>query len=324
MDELTFEGRVAIVTGAGGGLGLEYARHLAARGASVVVNDIGVSLDGGGGSDTAAKAVVAEIESEGGTAVADTNTVATAEGGAALVQTALDSFGRVDIVVNNAGILRDKMFHKLTSDLLDPVLAVHLKGAFYVTGPAWRVMREQGYGRVVNTCSTSGLFGNIGQANYAAAKTGLVGFTRVLALEGARHGIKANIIIPGALTRMTPAGIVEDPSRLAPELVAPVVAWLAHEDCPATGEMFRAAGGRVSRCFIAMTEGYENPALRPEDVRDAFAQIMDTAAFTIPGEAVPTPEPEPADVRDWTDATLAEVAVAVMAANPLDAGGHAD
>jgi NAD(P)-dependent dehydrogenase (short-subunit alcohol dehydrogenase family) len=289
MDDLSFAGRVAIVTGAGGGLGREYACLLAARRAQVVVNDLGVTLDGQGGTDTTARAVVAEIEARGGTAVADTNSVATAEGGAALVQTALDAFGRVDIVVNNAGILRDQMFHKLSADLLDPVLDVHLRGAFHVTGPAWRVMREQGYGRVVNTCSTSGLFGNLGQANYAAAKTGLIGLTRVLALEGARYGIKANIIVPGAATRMTPAGVVDDPDRLRPELVAPVVAWLVHEQCPVSGEMFRAAGGRVSRCFIAMTEGYENPALSPEDVRDAFAQIMDTTDFAIPGQAVPVP-----------------------------------
>ena len=190
MAELGFDGKVAIVTGAGGGLGRQHALLLASRGARVVVNDLGGSVSGVGADAGPAEAVASEIRSAGGEAVADGHSVSSPEGGEAVVQTALDMFGRVDIVVNNAGILRDKTFHNLTPDLLEPVLDVHLKGAFYVTRPAWIRMREQGYGRVVNTSSNSGILGNFGQSNYGAAKMGLVGFTRVLAAEGAKHNIR--------------------------------------------------------------------------------------------------------------------------------------
>ena len=203
MTDLGFDGKVAIITGAGGGLGREHALEFARRGARVVVNDLGGSVDGTGNSTGPAADVVAEIEALGGEAVADGNSVATPEGGEAIVQTAIDNFGRIDIVVNNAGILRDKTFHNMTDELLTPVVDVHLKGAFYVTKPAWVHFREQGYGRVINTSSNSGLLGNFGQTNYAAAKMGLVGFTRVLAAEGAKYNINANAIAPVARTRMT-------------------------------------------------------------------------------------------------------------------------
>ena len=197
MTDIRFDGRVAIVTGAGGGLGREHALLLAARGAKVVVNDLGGAVDGTGGSAGPAERTAKEIEGLGGVAVADANTVATPEGGKAIVDTAMEAFGRVDVVVNNAGILRDKAFHNLTPELLDPVLDVHLKGAFHVTRPAWARMREAGYGRVLLTASNAGILGNFGQANYGAAKMGLVGLARVLAQEGARYGIKVSVKLSG-------------------------------------------------------------------------------------------------------------------------------
>ena len=196
MDELGFDGKVAIVTGAGRGLGKQHALLLASRGARVVVNDTGGSLDGDGTDASLAESVAQEIRDAGGEAVADTHSVATAEGGEAIVQAALEAFDGVDIVVNNAGILRDKTVQNMTPDLLGPVIDVHLKGAFHVTRPAWIKMRDQRYGRVVNTSSNSGILGNFGQTNYGAAKMGLVGLTRVLAAEGARYNIKVNAIAP--------------------------------------------------------------------------------------------------------------------------------
>src|ERR1700746_1376796 len=258
MADLGYDGRVAIITGAGGGLGREHAVLLASRGAQVVINDLGGSVSGEGGDEGPAHTTAKEIQDLGGVAVADTNSVDTPEGGQAIVQTAIDNFGRVDIVINNAGILRDKAFHNMTPELLDPVLDVHLKGAFYVTRPAWVKMREQGYGRVVNTSSNSGILGNFGQTNYGAAKMGLVGLTRVLAAEGARYNIKVNAIAPLARTRMTQDVLGEAVGLLEPELVSPVLAWLVHEDVPVTGEVYSVGGGRVARFFIGMTQGYYN------------------------------------------------------------------
>jgi len=229
--------------------------------------------------------VVDEITAAGGEAVADTNSVATRDGGEAIVQTAVDAFGKVDIVVNNAGILRDKSFHNLTPDLVEAVLDVHLKGAFYVTLPAWRLMREAGYGRVVNTSSNAGLFGNFGQANYGAAKAGLMGLANVLAIEGERFDIKANVVAPIAGTRMTREIFGEELSeQLDPAQVAPVVAWLAHEDCPVSGHVYSVAAGRVARLFMGMTNGYvkRGAPLTPEDVRDHLDEIEDTDGFTMP------------------------------------------
>ncbi len=283
MAELGYDGKVAIITGAGGGLGREHALLLASRGALVVVNDLGGSVDGSGGSAGPAQKVVDEIKALGGEAVADTNSVATPEGGEAIVQTAIDTFGRVDIVINNAGILRDKAFHNMTPDLMNPVFDVHLKGAFHVTRPAFARMREQGYGRIVSTSSAAGVFGNFGQTNYGAAKMGLVGFTRVLAVEGAKYNIKANAIAPLALTRMTEdimgPGLKD---KLDPKFVAPIVAWLAHEDCPVSGEVYSVGGGRVARVFIAETQGYYDPELSLESVRDHFDQIRDETGYAVP------------------------------------------
>jgi NAD(P)-dependent dehydrogenase (short-subunit alcohol dehydrogenase family) len=284
---LGFDGRVAIITGAGGGLGRAHALLLASRGAMVVVNDLGGTVSGAGGDTTdrgPAARVVDEIESAGGVAVADTSSVATLEGGAAIVQTAIDTFGRVDIVVNNAGILRDKSFHNLTPDLLDPVLDVHLRGAFNVTIPAWRHMRAQGYGRIVNTTSASGLLGNFGQANYAAAKMGLWGLTKVLAIEGASHGILANAIAPIALTRMTEELFSSLAPHLLPERVASVVAYLAHESCGLSGEALSCAGGRVARFFVGLTDGYFDADLAPEGVAANIATILSEADYWVPSD----------------------------------------
>ncbi|HEX7095912.1 MAG TPA: SDR family oxidoreductase [Acidimicrobiales bacterium] len=282
MEELGFDGRVAIVTGAGGGLGRAHALELARRGARVVVNDVGGAVDGTGGDAGAAAKVVEEIRAIGGEAVANTDSVATPEGGAAIVASAIEAFGRVDIVINNAGILRDKAFHNLTPELLDPVIDVHLKGAFHVTRAAWPHLREQAYGRVVCTSSNSGILGNFGQSNYGAAKMGLVGLTRVLAIEGAKHNIKANAIAPVAFTRMTADLMPGLEDELNPELVTPVVVFLAHEDCPVTGEIYSAGGGVVARFFIGLTQGYVNRELTAEDVRDHLEQIRDERGYLVP------------------------------------------
>ncbi|MCU4183818.1 SDR family oxidoreductase [Acidiferrimicrobium sp. IK] len=282
MADIGFDGKVAIITGAGGGLGRQHALLLASRGARVVVNDLGGSVSGDGSDKGPAETVVAEINDAGGEAVADGNSVSTPEGGEALVNTAIEAFGRVDIVVNNAGILRDKTFHNMTPELLEPVIDVHLKGAFYVTKPAWLKFREQGYGRVVNTSSNSGILGNFGQSNYGAAKMGLVGLTRVLAAEGAKYNIKVNAIAPIAKTRMTEELLGAGADRFQPELVSPVVAWLAHEDVPVTGEVYTVGAGRVARFFIGMTEGYFNPKLTVEDVVEHWDQIRDESGYTVP------------------------------------------
>ncbi len=282
MADIGFDGRVAIITGAGGGLGREHALLLAARGAQVVVNDLGGSVSGEGGSAGPAHTTAKEIEDLGGAAVADTNSVASPESGAAIVDTAMQAFGRVDIVINNAGILRDKTFQNMTPELLDPVIDVHLKGAFNVTRPAWIQMRAQSYGRIINTSSNAGILGNFGQSNYGSAKMGLVGLTRVLAAEGAKYNIKANAIAPVAKTRMTEDLLGAMADNLDPALVSPIAAWLAHEDCPVTGEVYSAAGGRIARFFIGLTDGYYNPKLTVEDVRDHFEQIRSDDSYIIP------------------------------------------
>jgi NAD(P)-dependent dehydrogenase (short-subunit alcohol dehydrogenase family) len=302
MTDLRFDGRVAIVTGSGGGLGKSHALLLASRGARVVVNDVGGSVTGQGSDTRPAEQLAREIKDNGGEAVADVNSVATAEGGAAIVRTAIDNFGRVDIVVNNAGILRDKMFEDTTADLVDPVLDVHLKGAFNVTRPAFVAMQKQGYGRIVNISSASGILGSPAKSNYAAAKTGLIGLTRVLAAEGAAYHIKANLLSPIAYTRMlaysleVPEADVQLGSEaeqakeqltkmftgtLDPGLVSPAVAFLAHEDCPVSGELYTAGGGQVSRWFIGRTRGYFNQHLTIEDVAENFSQIRAEAGYTV-------------------------------------------
>jgi NAD(P)-dependent dehydrogenase (short-subunit alcohol dehydrogenase family) len=283
MADLGFDGKVAIITGAGGGLGRSHALELAKRGALIVVNDLGGTMDGTGADASAAQKVVDEITAAGGEAVANHDSVATPEGGKAIVDTAIEAFGRVDIVINNAGILRDKSFHNMTPDLVDPVLDVHLRGAFNVTQPAYVHMKEQGYGRIVSTASGAGIFGNFGQANYGAAKMGLAGFTRVLAVEGAKNNIKANVIAPVAKSRMTEDLMGDLVERFAPEFVSPLVAWLVHEDVPVTGEIYSVGAGHIARVFLGVTPGYTNTGdLTAEDVRDHFDTIRDEAGYFVP------------------------------------------
>lgn len=284
---MTFDGEVAIVTGAGRGLGRCHALELARRGARVVVNDLGGTVDGSGASTSAAQAVVDEITAAGGTAIAETSSVATEDGGAAIVAAAMDAFGRVDILVNNAGILRDAAFKNMTADQVDAVIAVHLLGAFNVTRAVWPVMRERNYGRIVHTTSGTGLFGNFGQANYGAAKMGLVGMMHVLSIEGARNNIAVNAIAPIARTRMTKDIMGEAGKAMDPELVTPVVVYLAHRYCDRTAHVYSVGGGKVSRVFIGVTSGIEDPALTAESVADSIDTIDDPSAFVIRGGPAP-------------------------------------
>jgi NAD(P)-dependent dehydrogenase (short-subunit alcohol dehydrogenase family) len=279
MADIGFDNRVAIVTGAGGGLGRCHALELARRGARLVINDLGGAVDGSGSDATPAQKVVQEIEALGGEAVANGDSVGTPEGGAAIVQAALDAFGRIDIVVNNAGILRDKTFHKMEQSDIDSVIDVHLRGAFHVTRPAWTHMREQGYGRVVMTSSNAGILGNFGQTNYGAAKMGLVGFTNVLAVEGAKYNIKVNAIAPVARTRMTEDILGPLAEKLNPEQISPVVAWLASEDCPVSGEVYSCGGGTVARFFVGLTKGIFEPGLTVETIRDRWDEIRDQTGY---------------------------------------------
>lgn len=284
--EITFDGRVAIVTGAGGGLGRDYALELARRGARVVVNDVGANVDGSGRSEKAADTVVEEIMSAGGEAVASYASVAEAESGASIVDTAMERFGTVDVLVSNAGILRDRSFAKLTSQELEAVLDVHLRGAFHVAQPAFRVMKENGYGRLVFASSNAGLLGNFGQSNYAAAKMGLVGLSNVVAIEGGKYGIRSNVIAPVARTRMTEDLLGPLSQAGDPALVVPMVVYLASEACAVTREIYSAGAGRYARFFIGATQGWftrerasaEDVASHLEEIRavDAY-QILDSA-----------------------------------------------
>ena len=284
MSDLRFDGRVAIITGAGGGLGRSHALELARRGARVLVNDLGGAVDGSGSSQTAADRVVDEITAFGGIAAANHDSVATSQGGQAIVQAAIDAFGRVDIVVNNAGILRDKAFHNMDDTMIQSVIDVHLKGAFYVSQPAYRLMREQGYGRIVNTSSASGLFGNFGQANYGAAKAGLAGLTRVLAIEGASHGIKVNAIAPLAATRMTGDILGDLAAKVSPDSVSPLVAYLTHEECAVNGHVYSVAGGRIARIFVAETDGVVLGENTAEEIRSRLPliDVMDVEHAHLP------------------------------------------
>ena len=279
MAEIRFDGRVAIVTGAGGGLGRSHALELARRGAAVVVNDLGGAVDGSGGCSSAAQAVVAEIEAAGGRAVADGGSVTDDEGVRHLVATAMEAFGRVDVLVANAGILRDKTFAKTELADFESVVNVHLMGTVKPARALWPIMREQGYGRIVVTTSSSGLYGNFGQANYGAAKMALVGLMNTLKLEGARDDIRINAIAPIAATRMTqdlmPETVLE---QLRPEYVTPGVIRLAAEDAP-NGFILGAGAGAFAAVRIYETEGVALPRdrLTAEAVRDAWDAICDPA-----------------------------------------------
>ncbi len=278
MSELRFDGRVAVVTGAGRGLGCAYAQLLASRGAKVVVNDSGGSLAGAGVDTGPAEQVVAEITAAGGEAVACTASVATREGGQAIVQTALDHFGGIDILIHNAGNVRRGSLKEMSYEDFDAVLDVHLRGAFNVVRQAFPVMCAAGYGRIVLTSSIGGLYGNHTVANYAAAKAGVIGLSNVAALEGAADGVMCNVIVPAAVTRMA-AGI--DTSAyppMGPELVAPVVGWLVHESCSVSGEAFIALAGRVARVVMAESPGVYRPAWTIEDVGEHLDAIRNIKA----------------------------------------------
>ncbi|MFQ5555730.1 MAG: SDR family NAD(P)-dependent oxidoreductase [Acidimicrobiia bacterium] len=282
-----FQDRVAIVTGAGGGVGRSHALLLSQLGAAVVVNDLGGSVHGEGASSSAADGVVAEIHAAGGVAVAEHSSVATPEGGRAIVAKAIEEFGKVDVLVNNAGILRDRSFLNLETAEAHAVLDVHLRGAFYVSQPAFAHMREQGYGRIVMTSSGSGLFGNFGQANYGAAKLGLVGLMNVLKLEGAKYDIKVNTIAPIAWTRMTEELLGPLGEKFAPESVSPAVAYLASEECELSGEVWSVGGGSVSRVFVALADGYlkhidSDGPLTVDDVAAHLEEIRSEDEYIVP------------------------------------------
>jgi NAD(P)-dependent dehydrogenase (short-subunit alcohol dehydrogenase family) len=284
MDPISFDGRTAIVTGAGGGLGRAYARELARRGARVVVNDLGGAVDGTGEGTRAADVVVEEIVSAGGEAVANYDSVSTPESGASIVETAVDAFGGVDIVINNAGILRDRSFANMTLEEITAVLDVHLRGAFFVSQPAFRVMKESGYGRFVFTASNAGILGNFGQANYGAAKMGLVGLSNVLAIEGMKYGITSNVIAPVARTRMTEDLLGPFADLVDPDQVMPMVVYLCSETNEFTHEIFSAGGGRYARFFVGVNQGWfagKGRVPSVEELAEHIATVRDIDEYQV-------------------------------------------
>jgi len=276
------DGKVAIVTGSGGGIGREHALALAAAGAAVVVNDLGGTRDGSGAGHSMADAVVEEIRKAGGTAVANYDSVSTVAGGQGILKTAVDAFGRVDVLVNNAGILRDKTLAKMSEAEWDSVIAVHLKGAFCVTQPVFQRMREQeSGGSIINTSSTSGLEGNFGQTNYGAAKAGIAGLTRCLALEGQKFGIRVNAIAPVALTRMTedlPMAKNEAfKERMSPKHVAPLIVFLASDlSKDVTKKIFFVGGGQISEMRLTRTAGVtkKDGVWTPDEIAKQLDRIL--------------------------------------------------
>lgn len=304
MESIRFDGRVAIVTGAGNGLGRDYALSLARRGAKVVVNDLGVDTRGqslGQDSVSAAEAVVIDIEAAGGEAVACHESCATREGGKAIVDAAVDAFGRVDILIHNAGFLRNAPFETLSDEHIQSINDVHLMAGFYVGQPAYRIMKKQGYGRILLTSSASALFGTPWQANYAAAKMGLVGLVNVIALEGAKYGISANALLPCGSGRLGRPGGADWPEdfqeqstpgmellfpAMQNKFVTPMALWLVSERCQTTHSMYSATAGRFARVFIGATSGWMSdyePAPTPEDIGLHMAEIDDIENFDIPG-----------------------------------------
>ncbi|HZQ33599.1 MAG TPA: SDR family NAD(P)-dependent oxidoreductase [Mycobacterium sp.] len=286
MGEFRFDDRVAVVTGAGRGLGRAYSTLLASCGAKVVVNDSGSTLTGDGADARPADEVVGEITAAGGDAVASSESVVTSDGGRAIVETALEAYGRIDILIHNAGIVRSAPLKKMTSEDFDAVLDVHLRGAFHVVRATFPVMCDAGYGRIVLTSSIGGLYGNHGVANYAAAKAGVIGLTNVVALEGAAEGVKCNAIVPAAVTRMAEGVDTSSYPPMGPDLVAPVVAWLAHESCSVTGEVLVAIAGRVAKLVISETPGVHRPSWTIADV-DEYMPAIRSAIAPVTFAAVP-------------------------------------
>ena len=280
MKKISYDGKVVIVTGAGAGLGREYALEFARRGAQVVVNDLGVAVNGSGATNSAADRVVEEIKKEGGKAVANYDSVATVDGGKSIVSTALNTFGRIDVLVNNAGFLKDKSFNKMSIDEWDAVMGVHLRGAFCVTQPAVAAMREQGYGRIILTSSTSGIFGNFGQSNYAAAKMGVVGLMNVLKLETAKYNIHINTIAPNAYSRMTESLLPQElASKLQAKFNVPMVVYLCSEECKENGSIFIMGAGWYAKtaiiCAPGVCLGDGSRDIYAEEIRENFAGITD-------------------------------------------------
>jgi NAD(P)-dependent dehydrogenase (short-subunit alcohol dehydrogenase family) len=274
MGELRFDGRVAVITGAGRGLGRAYALLLGARGAKVVVNDIGGAMSGEGVDAGPAEQVAQEIKAAGGEAVACVESVATPAGGQAIIQAALDHYGRIDVLVHNAGNVRYGGLKEISQEDFRAVVDVHLHGAFHVVRPAFPLMCQAGYGRIVLTSSIGGLYGNASVVNYAVSKAGMIGLSNVVAIEGAADGVKCNAILPGAITRMA-EGLDTSayPSTMGPEMVAPVVGYLAHESCAVTGELLVSVAGRVARAYVVETPGVWRPAWSIEEVAEQIEAI---------------------------------------------------
>lgn len=283
MSDIRFDSRVAIVTGAGGGLGREHALELARRGAKVVVNDLGGSMDGSGGNSEAAEKVVAEIKAMGGEAIANGSSVTDDKGVQKMIDDTMEAFGRIDIIIANAGILRDKSFSKMTIEDINLVIDVHLLGSFKPIHAAWNIMKDQNYGRIVVTTSSTGLYGNFGQANYGAGKLGVVGMMNTLKIEGAKNNIKINTVCPIAATRMTEGLMPQQMlDNLKPEYVTPGVINLVKEDAP-TGMILSAGAGAFSMAQIVETNGAfvgQGDALTAEAVADKWEQITDTSVQT--------------------------------------------
>jgi NAD(P)-dependent dehydrogenase (short-subunit alcohol dehydrogenase family) len=278
MPDLRFDDRVAVVTGGGRGLGRSYALLLASQGAKVVVNDPGGSIGGDGTDAAPADEVVREITAAGGEAVASTESVTTPKGGKAIIDAALDAYGRVDILVHNAGNVRRASLKEMSYDDFEAVLDVHLRGAFHVVRPAFPQMCDAGYGRIVLTSSIGGLYGNRDVANYAVAKAGVIGLSNVAAIEGAPHGVKSNVIVPAAVTRMAEGIDTSAYPPMGPELVAPAVAWLSHESCSVTGEMLVALAGRVATAVVVETPGVYRPSWSIAEVGEHIAAIREASA----------------------------------------------
>ena len=277
MTDLNFDGRVAVVTGGGRGLGRAYALLLASRGAKVVVNDPGVTMSGDATDEGPADAVVREIKAAGGEAVANLDSVATPAGGKAIIDAALSSFGRIDILIHNAGNIRRGTLTELSYEDFEASLDVHLRGGFHVVREAFPHMVAQNYGRIVLTASVNGLYGKANNVNYAMAKSGLIGLSHTAAIEGMPHDIKSNVIVPAAVTRMSEGIDVSAFPPMDPDLVAPVVGWLCHESCGVTGEIYASAAGRITRAFLAESKGVYQPAWSIEEVAAAADAIRSEA-----------------------------------------------
>ena len=275
MTERRFDGRVAVITGAGRGLGRAYALLLASKGAKVVVNDPGASVAGGDADTGPAAEVVREIQAAGGEAVASLESVATPEGGAAIIKAAIDNYGRIDILIHNAGNVRYGGLASISQEDFRAVVDVHFLGAFNVVRPAFELMCKAGYGRIVLTSSIGGLYGMNNTVNYAMSKAGMIGLNNVAALEGAEHNVKCNAIVPGAVTRMADGLDTSFYPPMGPELVAPVVGWLAHESCTVTGEMLISIAGRVARAYVEETEGVYQPEWTIDEVAGKIDEIRD-------------------------------------------------